>query len=90
MTTMSLPAELVWTKARLTRHLADGSDTIRHRRVRLVLQGDLVRIYESDGSLTLEAKWVEGNQPTSRSLELVTENGEQWTAEPMGCNCGGE
>lgn len=86
---MAVVTEIVWPKARVTRVLAGGHDTIRHRRVRLVVMDGLARIYEHDGSLTLEAKLTDLVMPTSTSLTATSENGEAWSAEPMGCNCGG-
>jgi hypothetical protein len=86
---MPVTTEIVWPKARVTRVLAGGSDTIRHRRVRFVFIDGVARIYEHDGSLTLEAKLLDVDQPTSKSLTAVSENGEAWSAEVMGCNCGG-
>lgn len=85
---VDVATEIVWPKARVTRTLV-GGDTIRHRRVRLVVMDGLARIYEHDGSLTLEAKLTDLAMPTSKSLTATSENGEAWTAEPMGCNCGG-
>ena len=89
MTVATLPAELVFPRARVDRILGTG-ERRRHRRVRVIVLSGLVRIFEHDGSLTLEAKVADGDYtPGSATFTLSTDNGEQWTVTKMGCNCGG-
>jgi hypothetical protein len=86
-TVTAIPAELAWRRANITRTVP-GSDTVNHRRVRLVVDGDHARIFESDGSLTLDTRFVSGEMH-GKVLTLETENGQSWTATRTGCNCGG-
>lgn len=89
MTVTALPTEVVFPKARVDRRLGTG-ESRRHRRVRVVILDGLARIFEHDGSLTLEVRVTAGDyQPGSSVLTLSTDNGEQWTVTKMGCNCGG-
>ena len=90
-TVTAIPPELAWKRANIARVFPDGTD-VRHRRVRLVIDGDHARIFESDGTLTLDSRYVDGAL-SGKTLTLVTDNGQTWTATRTatrtGCNCGG-
>lgn len=61
----------------------------RHRRVRFTILDGYARVTEHDGRVTIEGAVADVEQLSSRSWRVSLAEGETFTVEKRGCNCGG-
>lgn len=64
-----------------------GAESLTHRRVRFVLEGDEARVVELDGYLTATIHVTDLTRRGPRRL-TVEGDGQTWEVERVGCGCG--
>jgi len=86
---MTLPTDLVWAKAKVTRWPnGRNASPVRDRRVRVVFSTAKVQVFHANGLLAAEATGITGNV-NGKVADLVSDTGEAWLIEKMDCGCGG-
>ena len=83
-----LPAELTFRRARVTR-FRDGALVQVHRRTRFVLAEGKALLLTPAGTAEVTAVVDEGVKDGTRTVRLVTADGEQWEVVRADCGCGG-